>query len=655
MYCHNCGAEIPETAAFCHKCGAKISDKNVRQPLTETSIETKKTDGVQASNVTGQQPYIAESVRRVQSQIQNVSGNQFQRKKPKNKLVTIGTIILGVIIAIIIALNWEGKADYVAIVAKHTPFEDTQGLPYTYEEVLNKYLVSAEWKVREEGDAHYVDISGKTKGIEDKLKITIRVSPNPDFPDSDIALIQPESVTADDTDQIFEGEAVDFLYDLFCLYDEGYEDLSVLMEPENKTESILKSEVELTESFIDEEAGISFRYPDEWVILDPSNEFHIVEMIDSGNTPDHIATFDIRVIFDPDPFGVFTQDEASVREAVNEYHTFLDLRDTLIGDVPVKILRYQTRGLKSQSITTNFFYKIGENVYQVICSYTASTADIYEPIFAAMMDSYIISTPMSENPGVESYASDADIRFNDIPVSELLGFSVSEVIQTFGDDYYAGADGEIVYDEIGFYMLDVDTVSYITSFYPENFSINGYSLDDGSGEGVYSDRITDLLGSDYEEEYLDWYYITYHYPTYTVSFSVSKFNEVGNIKIYSSLYEQNGLTDDILSEFQEPIEQYWRLSGFYNAGIGQSTLSISIYSSQEEGETEIGSVEIYADDGQYFVGTLIPIEEGTYEVMTDTGEKVLLIESPSDYEVILQMYVDGQYLEEYQMTEHYEY
>lgn len=467
MFCSECGSQLSEDAKFCPECGAEITSQN--------------------------------SVIKVGQVIQE---NISKKKKVSKLPIIIGAAIL---VVVVIVLNWNGKIDYVGTVAEHAPFADSQGLPYTFEEVLNQYLVSTKWEVRDEGDIHYVDISGMAKEEEGKLDITIKVAPNSNDPD--MVAIHPESVTLDDTNQLLGEEAVDFLYFLFCLYDEGYEDLSALTELDDKTDYI-------------------------------------------------------------------TQDE--------------------------------------------------------------------------------VSPEMSMDSGISSGNSEPDICFNDISVSELLSFNKGEVIQIFGDDYYAGADGSMVYDEIEFYMIDDNTVGCITSFYPENFCINGYSLDDGSGEGVYSDRIINFLGADYEEEYSDWYYMTYHYPTYTASFSVSKYNEVGNIKIYSSLYEQNGLIDDTIFEPQDAIEAYWRLSGSYSASTGQSTLDISIYTSQEEGETEIGSVQLYADDGQYFVGVLIPIDKGTYKFMTDTEEEVILTESPFGNEVILQMYVNGQYLEEYRMTEHYE-
>ena len=58
-------------------------------------------------------------------------------------------------------------------------------------------------------------------------------------------------------------------------------------------------------------------------------------------------------------------------------------------------------------------------------------------------------------------------------------------------------------------------------------------------------------------------------------------------------------------EYSEPLEYYSQLSGAYEGRRDQTTLSISIYSSQEEGETAIGTVWMYVDDEQYYLGDII--------------------------------------------------
>lgn len=163
------------------------------------------------------------------------------------------------------------------------------------------------------------------------------------------------------------------------------------------------SDAKLSESYINEKAGISFDYPAGWVVLDSDNEFEIVELIDSKNNADSIASFKVSCSLDQNPLGVFTGDEASVRDAVNENATFIKFGDTLIGEAPAKGVTYQKSGLKGDDIVTNFWYVIGDDVYQITCSYSASTADAYEPIFDAIMASYTISAAgTSDENGAES-------------------------------------------------------------------------------------------------------------------------------------------------------------------------------------------------------------------------------------------------------------
>ena len=167
------------------------------------------------------------------------------------------------------------------------------------------------------------------------------------------------------------------------------------------------------------------------------------------------------------------------------------------------------------------------------------------------------------------------------------------------------------------------------------------------------------MGSDYEDESLpSGYYMTYRYPTYTLSFGINKFSEVSDIRIYNLIAGNNDASvyasDDISAGDQEPVENYSKLSGAYSDSMGMLTLSLSIYTSQEEGETEIGTADIYANNGQHYIGAIIPTAENVYKVETDTGEEVLLVVTVSADSITLELYVDGQYLEEYRLEEHYE-
>lgn len=215
------------------------------------------------------------------------------------------------------------------------------------------------------------------------------------------------------------------------------------------------STVNLSETYTNDPAGISFHYPAGWVILDSESEFQVVNIIDSQNNADSIASFKVFRIFDQDPYGVFTKDEATVRETVNENATFLKSGDTLLGDVPAKSVTYQKAGLKGEDIITNFWYVIGEDVYQIACSYSASKADTYEPIFAAIMDSYTIVSPASGTMESSIYG-DSDVTY----------------YVEFSESYSEGYEPTVVLYQDGSFSFLANQVEAI-GFYNGTYSVNG--------------------------------------------------------------------------------------------------------------------------------------------------------------------------------------
>lgn len=373
MFCPKCGTKALDGAGFCQKCGAKlIVDDSAAHPAVESPANS--------TNPSASAPKEAPA-----------------KKKSKKLPIIIGVAVLVVLAVIFIAMNWEGKTDYEATVRAHAPFANSQGLPYTYGKVFDKYIPNAKWEVRESDDAAHVDIIGKAKGTDAEMVITIKVSL--DEKDTNLALISPTSVSVSGNESPTEDEAVGFLLAMFIAYDEGDEDLSNFSDRLDEIGLTTQGDVSLTETFTDADSGISFQYSSGWTILDSPSEFKIVEMLDSQNTADHVATLNVDLIFDQDPYGVFTQDEAAVRETVNEYHTFIDFGNTTLGGIPAKALRYQTQQMNRDDVVVNIWYKIGENVYQVRCTYTASDANRYEPVFEAIMNSYAItSLPPTGSP-----------------------------------------------------------------------------------------------------------------------------------------------------------------------------------------------------------------------------------------------------------------
>lgn len=203
MFCPKCGSKALDGATFCQKCGANlIVDDTVQQAVTSTPIQ------------------------QTQQQTHTVPSDMPKKKKLGKLPIILGAVALAIVVIIVIAMNWNGKMDYEATVRAHQPFDVTQGLSYTYGEVLDKYISSPDWEVRKSGDVNYVDISGKAKGTDNELVITIQVTADPS--DADLAKIAPESVTIDGEKSPTQNDAVEFLLAMFLMYEEGYDDISDL-------------------------------------------------------------------------------------------------------------------------------------------------------------------------------------------------------------------------------------------------------------------------------------------------------------------------------------------------------------------------------------------------------------------------------------------
>lgn len=375
MYCHKCGRELPERALFCPACGARSVTAEHESPSAASAVSAA-TSSPTTPSPSGQPPVPA-----------GAPGPKASSKKKVILGVISALVVVVAVAAVLMALNWN-SVDYVASVKAFQPFYYSQGLPYTYGEVLDAYLPDAEWiAVKEKKDSGLlatVEVSGTAKGLEEEVKLSVQMAPNPEDPNG--ALYTPESVSLGEETFSSTEETVEFLYWLFVAYGQQVEDLSLVLPA---------GSVELTQTFEEEAAGISFHYPENWEAIETGSEFDIVSLIDSDNTADSIASMKVCEALDKNPFGIFTDDESTVEQAVNEFHTFVSLEDTTLGDVPAVELIYQTEGLKGTDQVINYWYERGDKVYQVVCSYSELTALKYEPIFENIMGTYQIA-PLPE-------------------------------------------------------------------------------------------------------------------------------------------------------------------------------------------------------------------------------------------------------------------
>ena len=98
---------------------------------------------------------------------------------------------------------------------------------------------------------------------------------------------------------------------------------------------------------------------------------------------------------------------------------------------------------------------------------------------------------------------------------------------------------------------------------------------------------------------------------------------------------------------EDPIEES-ALAGSYSPSAGGAALALSIYTDEGD-EGEIGVAE-----GAYS-GLIVNVRTNVYRIITDTEEEILLgVSTGEDGTVVIRLYADGAYVDEYVMTEHFE-
>ena len=425
--------------------------------------------------------------------------------------------------------------------------------------------------------------------------------------------------------------------------------IAVIAVKVNKRQSpatVASEDIVLSETYTNDGKGISFNYPAGWMTLDPSSVLEIVHIIDSENNPDRIASLEVSVAVDK--LGVLAWDEASARETIEIYGdstSFLGLWDTSLNGIPAKCVMYQTEGLNVDNIVKEYWYIVGEDTHTVICTYSVSVSDIYEPIFDAIMDSYTITyTGIPDESAVESTLFEGEILYKDIPISAFFDFPADDIAEAIGLPL-----GEDQDDDIRLYISDIGEMSSAEIWNMSALTIDGTTLNRNR------DGLAQILGEPYEEGYGSGYSMRYYFPTYSIYFELGEPDSVAwRASIFPSGDEESTFSYDTAAGFSRPLEYYDQLSGLYEGSTGQQSLSISIFSSQEEGETAIGTVWMYVGDEQNYLGEIIAEPEpDVYLVETDEGGLIVLDVYPNYGPIFIDLYVDGQYIDEYTMVEHY--
>ena len=568
MFCHNCGYQIQDEAAFCPKCGTKLpplAPTPPPEPVPAPASETIPVPEAAPASVSGTVPVpeaapvpasgtvpvpeaapapvsgtipVPEAVPAPASGTvpvpeaapapvsgtipvpgttpAPVSGTipvpgtvsapppvspppaapnppAVPQKKGKKwpLLIVLLLLIAGGVYA---ALNWNGKIDYIGTVKAHQPFL-SQGFSLTYGEVLDACLTSPVWTVREEGDTHYVDITGDNKGSS-ICTLTVTIAVRPDSADPDIVQISPISVTIDGGDASDQNDAVKILLAMFSAKAEGQEDLGAVVTAITGQYSSAIMEL------VNEEEGFSLSYPDTlWKPVDLatlpaedqentvaflSGEIPYAPDFSSGiqilkfpNRPDQIAHL---YIDDTEFAATWDNDAAIIETALIE-----------LGGVTMrKVVYSEPSDGPDDFFWSSYLYAAGSDLYRVNFVRKGTLTQALDHSFDELMKTYTVTADLSVPTAVQY---PGEVVYKGLPVSTFLYEYVDNVIADWGTpaDYnYGNGYNFCISDGIEF-AFDYEGLIYNIQMDADACTFDGVTM------ARNRDAIIDLLGSPAEE------------------------------------------------------------------------------------------------------------------------------------------------------------
>ncbi len=285
--------------------------------------------------------------------------------------------------------------------------------------------------------------------------------------------------------------------------------------------------VSLTQTYLNEDEGFSFMYPDGWEIenVEETDPNWLISVAHTGALGTYARIAITKEVDDGSLFAIGRVDfeeEYSSAEDINDFK-MMDLSDIALDGYPArKLTCAYNNDIGFRVITIQYFYVRDSYTYVVTCAVEKDNYDRYEPIFNDIMDSYNIYTENATDSSLPEWGkSSVDAAYyGDVLLSELLDKSKDEVGNIlgvpasgtpitgellFGGTEYYGYDGLTLY-----FDCQTNTVDSI-SVLPALVKINGVTLNKNRAE------LTGLLGEpDYEDYYYDesgefdnFYYLRY--------------------------------------------------------------------------------------------------------------------------------------------------
>lgn len=514
MFCTKCGTQNPEGAGFCIKCGAKLVTE---EPAPAQPIAPEPPRPVQQPAQPAQPQQRAPSGQPTPTYPQPAMSPASQKKKmPKWPFIVGGAVVvvLALILVVIFGDVGKPKYNYEATLRAYTPFSDSQDLPYTFGEVMDKYLENAAWDVEEKEDGQaIVTVSGTLKGFGEKAEFNYTLTPDPE--DSDVMKFKDDGVTVNSEKSSWDGANDWFLIALYTAYDNGDEELADLS---GLLVALGIHEPKLMETYTNDDAGISFKYPSAW--QEPSSDakealsnFEEVfgnPVFTLADEEEYLSEFNsIMAIFKaPVPatqedVELLLGDDDELMEILGFDGMGAETSVTQVGGVPGRVISVST---EDEMCIRIYMYIVGDEEYTILFLRGGKESAQLEDCFDAVMDTYTITVP-EPTPTPEPTPSPTltpaptpvpktdldDITFRGESLVVWCNRDAAIAYDQFGmpDRTYTEGQGSSWYDEgvVFYYSPETMLNTSVTVFSPSVVQFNGTPM------AETRDGILDMLGT----------------------------------------------------------------------------------------------------------------------------------------------------------------
>lgn len=353
-------------------------------------------------------------------------------------------------------------------------------------------------------------------------------------------------------------------------------DLAERGEQAQKDEEYIKSQqdskdVNLSETYTNEEEGISFQYPSAWV---PVSEEEFAEMdgvIENGyplvmlanvteDLPENTTYIGVSkyTATQEDIDYIFMDDEQFI-DSIDSEVSVKDTSITKLDGIQARKFTYFTPndGLGSES----WFYAVGSTIYRIDFSWVGENPGNNQRFFDAVIGSYKITaaeTAVGKNDSADDgQIADADkLLYNGIPVDTIMKMKAEDVTAAFGEaDEYSDENFVQILSEDGerlVAMANFDSTGYVSYFAgdPEKFELNGENLNQDY------DKLVKIFGREPDsEETFDLLEARWFFDGYSILLGLDKDGLPGKTEIW----KDNAMdSEDNQVELDSELMGRWR-------------------------------------------------------------------------------------------------